>query len=135
MKKFEPLNMKAVITGFLSDLGSTYLFMISMLIVLYNPGSSKVCLADQITDPLPLDLFCMLCGIALTGVGGFIAGRLAGRDVIRHGMAVGCFSLIASLLMCNFDLSPLSLLGYSLTIPMAAFGGMVSSFFPPTERD
>lgn len=134
MRNPQALNLKAVMTGFLSDLGGTYLFLVSTMIVLYYPGSAQVCLAERITDPLPLDLFCMICGIALTGVGGFVAGRLAGRNVVRHAMASGCLSLMASLVLCNFDLSPLSLLGYFLTIPMAAFGGMVSTCFPPSQE-
>lgn len=133
MKK-NPLNTRAIVTGFVSDLAATHLFLIAVLIVLYNPGSASVCLADRIADPLPLNLFLLICGIALTGIGGFVTGRLARTEVVRNAMAMGCMSLMASLFMGHFDLSPLSLLGYFLTIPVAAFGGMCSTFFPPTER-
>ncbi len=134
MKTNEPLNLRAVMTGFLSDMGGTYLFLFALLIVLYNPGSSSVCLAERIEDPLPLNLLLMIVGIGITALGGFVAARLAGRDGLRHGMAVGCLSLVASFFMCNFDFSPLSLLGYVLTIPMAGFGGMCANLFPPSQN-
>ncbi|MCE7873396.1 hypothetical protein DYH09_23895 [bacterium CPR1] len=127
------MNYRAVTIGFLADIGATHLFVLALLIVLYDPGSSSVCLAERIAHPVVLDLFCLICGLALTGMGGFVAARLAKRDLVSHGMAVGCLSLVASIILCAGSTDPFSLLGYLLTIPMAAFGAMASACFPQED--
>ncbi len=125
------LNFRAILTGFTADIGATFLFSTALAVALLDQGSSDVALASRLQGTVALDLFCLVIGLGLTAIGGFVAARLAfGREAV-HSAAVGVLSLLASLVLVGDpQMVPdwYLTLGLGLTFPAALFGGTVAAF-------
>lgn len=89
------LNAKAVIAGLCTDIFSTKLFLLATTIMLLDPGSSSTAPIQRI-DPDLLTWFCLAWGLVFTGLGGFVAGRLAKQHELMHGLGVAWFSIMTS---------------------------------------
>ena len=71
-------------------------------------------------------------GLVLTGIGGFIAGRLAMTDEVYHGIAVGIGSVLIWLLLdwvspSEAAWSLVETLSFIAVIPVAALGGYAAA--------
>ncbi len=73
-----------------------------------------------------------LNGLFFTALGGWVAGRLARGDELRHGVIVGILSLVfAAVLAATAGDGPqaawwVDAIGYLLTVPAAAAGGWLA---------
>lgn len=81
--------------GFLADIATTKLFVLALLVTLFDPGSSSQAPIHRINLEM-LDWFCLCWGLFFTGLGGFIACRLAPRRGFLHASAVGYLALLFS---------------------------------------
>ncbi|MCA9791655.1 MAG: hypothetical protein KC910_07655 [Candidatus Eremiobacteraeota bacterium] len=131
------LNFRAVLTGFLADLGSTFLFSAALVIVLLDPGSGSMNLASRLDGTIWIDAISLVIGLSLTAIGGFVAARMAPGREATHAAAVGVLSLLASIMMVG-DLQGApawyATLGLGLTFPAALFGGTIAALTRLTER-
>ena len=129
--KATPLNIRAISIGFATDMFLTQLFVLALMILLFDPGSSSECLAQKIDFRL-LYLLGLSWGLLFTGLGGFVAGRLARADRYHNAMVTGALSLLTSLSINGEPTEWLYVLGLLLTIPVALLGAWVSARFRET---
>lgn len=126
------MNLKvwAVAVGMLVDsLGSLAVGVLYLFLVLGDQFLTGDVAQDKLS-PIHLAIADAL-GLAMSALGGFVAGRLAETDEVHHGAATGFASLVVWLLV---DLSlqvegPRSWRDISLSlavVPMAALGGYIA---------
>lgn len=74
------------------------------------------------------DVTMFLIGAMMTGLGAYVAARMAGQAHIAHGLAIGAAALLLAILSELFP-SPqapplwMRLLGVSIVLPVGALGG------------
>ncbi len=123
--KATPLNIRAIAVGFATDMFLTQLFVLALMIVLFDPGSSSECLAQRIDFRL-LDLLGLSWGLLFTGLGGFVTGRLAPALRYPNALMTGGLSLLTSLSINGEPNEPTYIVGLLLTIPAALAGAWIS---------
>ena len=70
-------------------------------------------------------LFVM--GILFTGLGGYLAGRLAGREEVFHGTLAGFISnILLGLLLFSASMDVLEMVGVMLAVVAGTVGGWVA---------
>ena len=126
MHKATPLNIRAIAVGFATDMFLTQLFVLALMLVLFDPGSSAECLAQRIDFRL-LDLLGLSWGLMFTGLGGFVAARLARADRYHNAMVTGALSLLTSLCINGEPGDWTYMLGLLLTLPAALLGAYASN--------
>lgn len=126
------LNYRAIARGFLVDITTTCLFAATLTVVLVDPGSSDFCLAERVSGTNLIDWLCLLGGLAMTGLGAFVCGRMVPNRELTHASAVGCFSLLAALL-AGGGVAPhmdwFTFTGLVLTVPAAQLGGVIAGLY------
>ena len=125
MHKATPLNIRAITVGFATDMFLTQLFVLALMVVLFDPGSSSECLAQRIDFRL-LDLLGLSWGLLFTGLGGFVSARLSRTDRYHNALATGGLSLVASLCINGEPNEWTYILGLILTIPAALLGARIA---------
>jgi hypothetical protein len=126
------LNYRAIARGFLVDISTTCLFAATLSVVLLDPGSSSISLAERISGTGALDWICMIFGLSLTGLGGFVCGRMVPNRELTHASAVGCLSLLAALLLgggVGPHMDWFTFTGLVLTVPFAQLGGVLAGLY------
>lgn len=123
--KATPLNIRAIAVGFATDMFLTQLFVLALMIVLFDPGSSSECLAQRIDFRL-LDLLGLSWGLLFTGLGGFVTGRLVPAFRYPNALMTGGLSLLTSLSINGEPNEWTYVLGLLLTIPAALLGAWIS---------
>lgn len=131
---FTGVKVRPIIVGAVVDYLATYLLIMLYIIVYYvkAPGLSEEAIDRALKEMLSSEeglLALIIIGAFCTALGGYIAGRLAKVEEVRHGALVGAASLIIAVLqtaMAGEEIPvPRSyeLLGYLLAIPAGALGG------------
>ncbi len=126
------ISVKAVGLGALTDLVGSMLAMasVSMLVgVLGGPDVPAQEIERQLQRP-GFMVPSLLLGLAFTTVGGFVAGRVSGRDETLHGAIVGSVSLVVSLLVWSLSTSvPASHAAVGLlgAVPLGLLGGYLAA--------
>jgi hypothetical protein len=126
------LNYRAIARGFLVDISTTCLFAATLSVVLIDPGSSSISMAERISGTGLLDWTCLIFGLSLTALGGFVCGRMVPNRELTHASAVGCLSLMAAIFMgggvaSNIDWFTFT--GLVLTVPVAQLGGVLAGLY------
>lgn len=124
--KATPLSIRAIAIGFATDMFLTQLFVLALMIVLFDPGSSSECLAQRIDFHL-LDLLGLSWGLLFTGLGGFVTGRLAPAHRYSNALMTGGLSFLTSLSINGEPSEWTYILGLLLTVPAALAGAWASS--------
>ncbi|MCA9776746.1 MAG: hypothetical protein KC800_08525, partial [Candidatus Eremiobacteraeota bacterium] len=70
------LNYRAIARGFLVDVTTTCLFAATLSVVLIDPGSSDISMAERLSGSGIINWVCMIAGLGLTALGGFVCGRM-----------------------------------------------------------
>lgn len=126
------LNYRAIARGFLVDMSTTCLFAATLSVFLIDPGSSNISMAERLYATDVIDWLCLLGGLAMTALGGFVAGRRVPNRELTHATAVGCLSLLAAL-MTSGGTCPFSdwylFTGLVLTVPVAQVGGVLAGLY------
>ena len=143
---FSGIRPVAVVIGALVDHLSTLalgLVLLSVLAAAY--GSESKPLSEEALEALSREpsmlAAWMLLGSFCTGLGGFIAGRLAARMPAQHGAFVGLAGIAIGLLHYGGEApatpTPLwyDLLGFALLVPAGALGGWLAGRRPPQADD
>jgi len=135
---FTGLKIRPIIIGAAVDYVATYAVITLYLIVVYmkEPLETGGVPAEALQEALKemissqeglLDL--LIIGALCTVLGGYLAGRVARAEEIKHGALVGAVALIVGVLQTGMagEASPVpywhELLGYVLAIPAGALGG------------
>ena len=126
------LNYRAIGRGFLVDVTTTCLFAATLSVVLIDPGSSDISLAERISGSDLINWICMLGGLSLTALGGFVCGRMVPNRELTHASAVGCLSLLAAIFLgggVGPHMDWYTFTGLVLTVPVAQLGGVVAGIY------
>lgn len=122
------INFRAIARGFLADITTTCLFALALTVVIFDPGSSQTSIAERIYGTDIINWLCLLGGLSMTALGGFITARLTPGSEVLHATAMGIVSLFASLSMsygCPL-IDGFTFVGLLLTIPAAQAGGLIA---------
>ncbi|HET8569341.1 MAG TPA: hypothetical protein VFM93_10190 [Candidatus Limnocylindria bacterium] len=118
----------AILTGFLTDIGLTFMF--SAVVVAIVGGDTPEEMSRRMSSSTELMLSLALVGLAFTGIGAYVAAAMAGTRHVEHGVAVGMLSLglglgcqLAAPGSASSQPGWLQLVGFALTVPVAALGG------------
>ncbi len=138
---FTGVRIRPIIIGAVVDYVATYLLVLLYAIVYYVKDplekgglpeeAIEKALGQMIASQEGL-LALLVIGAVCTVLGGYVAGRLAKADPVKHGALVGAVSLIVGALQSGMagEGSPLPhwhmLLGYLLAIPAGALGGWLA---------
>lgn len=126
------MNYRAIARGFLVDMSTTCLFAATLSIFLIDPGSSNISMAERLYASDIIDWLCLVGGLFMTALGGFVAGRLVPNRELTHATVVGCLSLMAAL-MTSGGACPFSdwytFTGLVLTVPVAQMGGALAGLY------
>ena len=135
---FTGLKIRPIVAGAVVDYVVSYLLILLYLVAYHvkdlsdKGGLPEEALEKALGEALSSReglLALILIGAFGTALGGYVAGRLAGSDEVKHGALVGAVSLIVGALQSAVagGGSPVpywyELLGYVLTIPAGALGG------------
>lgn len=123
------MNTRAIALGTLTDILCTKIFLFALVLVLIDPGSSSQAPLERI-NPSLLEAICLTWGLFFTGVGGFVAGRLAPHAPVLHGGLVGLASMVVSHLFYGWtpgEVGPaLYASGVVLSFGLALLGGRLA---------
>jgi putative membrane protein (TIGR04086 family) len=119
------IRWTAVLTGFLVGI------LLTFTISLFAPPT-----VSAGPDPTQAsDLLLIVLGIMATGVGGYVAGRMAQTQRPLHGFLVGIVGILAiqlQLLAGGPTLSRTDVIALALGCLLGALGGLLSRF--PVQR-
>lgn len=142
---FTGVKIRPIVAGAVVDYLATYLFTILYLILFFmkepleKGGASQEAIERAVSEMLssPEGLIALtVIGAFCTALGGYVAGRLAGADEVKHGALVGVISLVIGSLQMSAAGEGYSLpywyglASYILTIPAGALGG----YFAQSEK-
>ncbi len=135
---FAGVKIRPIIIGAVVDYVATYALITLYLIVYYIKDplekggmpeeAFEKALKEMISSQEGL-LALIVIGALCTVLGGYLAGRLAKSEEVKHGALVGAVSLIIGIVQTGMagEASPIpywhELLGYILAIPAGALGG------------
>ncbi len=126
------MNYRAIARGFLVDMSTTCLFAATLSVILIDPGSSNISMAERLYATDVIDWICLIGGLTMTALGGFVTGRMAPNRELTHSTVMGCMSLMAALLTsggsCPFT-DWYSFTGLVLTVPVAQVGGVLAGLY------
>jgi len=132
------VRIRPIIIGAVVDYLATYLLVMLYVIVYYvkdpleKGGLPEEAIEKALQQMIASQeglLALLVIGAFCTALGGYVAGRLAKADVVKHGALVGAVSLIVGALQSGMageaSLVPdwHLFLGYILAIPAGALGG------------
>lgn len=124
------LNFRAIWTGFLIDIGATFVFTAALLLAFLDPGSAEVCMGERLQGTGIFETSLMLLGLLATAMGAFTAARMSlGREAIHSG-AVGVCSFAFSLWTCGGAQAfsdPYFTFGMGMLMPAAFLGGAAAT--------
>ncbi len=135
---FTGVKIRPIVIGAVVDYVATYALITLYLIVVYmkepleKGGLPAEALQEALKEMLSSQeglLALLVIGALCTILGGYLAGRIARTEEVKHGAFVGAVSLIVGVLQTGMagEASPVpywyELLGYVLAIPAGALGG------------
>ncbi|MGH2498945.1 MAG: hypothetical protein ACRDF0_02455, partial [Candidatus Limnocylindria bacterium] len=122
----DAVRLFPILAGWSADLFLSILFSLVITAIVAGDGAAEAA-AARIDSSIELQLSTLLVGLAFTGVGGYVAARLASERAMAHAVAVGLLSLGFGAAVTLFTPAEAPIwyqyLGLALTIPFAAFGG------------
>jgi hypothetical protein len=124
------ISPKAVLFGFLADIGSSLVgsCIIGGVIgvILVARGASPDEVNAQSQEPIVLVLSLAL-GLACTVLGGYVAGRVAGRSEVLHGGLVGALGAVLGLAFVGLYPLWFNVAALVSVIPFAMLGGSLAA--------
>ncbi len=121
------IDLKAVFLGFLADTGGTIAIAVVLAAALSAAGVREDEILERMQSTSGL-LLSLIFGLGCSVLGGYVAGRIARRDEIRHGAIAAGLGLILGLLFREAGL-PLwyELIGIAGIIPAGMAGGYLAA--------
>lgn len=97
MFKFSDIKIKAVIVGAIADNAGTLLLMTILAAALVSTGLSEDEVMSRMKSTSGL-LLGLILGLSCTVLGGFFAGKIAGRAELLHGALVAIAGMAMALI-------------------------------------
>ena len=97
MLKLSDIKFKAVIVGAVVDNAGTLLLMTILASALVSTGLSEDEVMSRMKSTNGL-LLGLIVGLCCTALGGFFAGRMAGRAEVLHGVLVAVAGIVIALI-------------------------------------
>lgn len=123
----EKLNWKAIIAGFLIDLGGSFfcgfLMVIIVIIVIVSNGKSVTDIQNFLVYSIPIMIISLVIGFSFVILGGFAAGKIAGKYEIHNAITFGIISAVSGLFFIASLPLWYNIISYTLFLPMAYLGG------------
>lgn len=97
MQKLQDINVKAVGLGLLADVGGTFLFslifgIIGVLLLVSTGRDIKE--LEEFAKTRDFFYLMTVAGLIFTGVGGYVAGRVAKKAEILNALTMGVISVL-----------------------------------------
>lgn len=127
------LDLRAIAIGAAVDIGGSILIGGALFAIAGSMlgASDAEEMSELFATSLELQIFSLVIGLLFVALGAFIAGRIARRDEVSHGFAVGVISAIVSFTCVFMDpgASPFwfQAVALILTIPSGFLGGWIAS--------
>lgn len=129
----ERVNIKGVALGVLADIGGSVLASILLLSWFVGDAIAPDLPpeeAERIMQRLAQDgaflILNLLLGLAFTGLGGYVAARVAGRERYLNAGLVGVISLALGVLFGGQAPLWFEVAGFLLILPAALYGGYLA---------
>jgi hypothetical protein len=126
MFKLSDIKFKAVIVGAIVDNAGTLLLMTLLAAALVSTGLSEDEVMSRMKSTSGL-LLGLIVGLSFTGLGGYFAGRMAGRAEVLHGVLVAVLGMIVAVIFREggiplwFDIA-----GFVAMLPAGMAGGYLA---------
>jgi len=120
------IKLKAVIVGAIVDNVGTIAVMLFLMTALASQGISQEEVFARMKSPSGL-LLNLIIGLGCTFLGGYVAGRMAGRSEVLHGALVAGAGMVLALLWREGGL-PLwyDIIGFAGMLPAGMLGGYIA---------
>lgn len=117
------IKLKAVIVGAVVDNVGTMAVMLFLMTALASQGLSQEEVVVQMKTLSGL-LLTLIIGLGCTGLGGYVAGRIARQSEVLHGALVAGAGMVLALLYRESGL-PLwyDIMGFAGMLPAGMLGG------------
>ena len=120
------IKFKAVIVGAIVDNVATLAVMLFLMTALASQGLSQ----DEVVvrmKTLSGQLLTLIIGLGCTGLGGYVAGRMALRSEVLHGALVAGAGLVVALLFRESGLPAwYDIIGFVAMVPAGMGGGYIA---------
>jgi hypothetical protein len=126
MPKLSDIKFRAVIVGAVVDNAGTLLLMSILAAALVSTGLSEDEVMSRMKSTSGL-LLGLIIGLSCTVLGGYFAGRMAGRSEVLHGVLVAVVGIIIALIFREsgdplwFDIA-----GFAGMLPAGTAGGYLA---------
>jgi len=118
------IRWMAVLTGYLVDL------LISILLPAFL-ATPEFFISPDLTQPADLILICLL--VLATGVGGYVAGRIAQTQRAMHGLLVGVVGILTNQLFGGPPIPRALVVASAIGCLAGALGGLMSRYIPQKQ--
>ncbi len=126
MSKFYDIKFKAVIVGAVADNAGTFLFMMILASALLSTGLSEDQVMNRMKSISGL-LLQLIVGLCCTVLGGYVAGRMAGRAEVLQGALVAALGMIVALIFREGGTPVwLGIAGFAGMLPAGMGGGYLA---------
>jgi hypothetical protein len=120
------VKLKAVIAGALVDNLVTLFIMLLLMTAMSSTGISEDEVVSRMKSPSGL-LLGLIIGLGCTGLGGYVAGRMAQRSEIVHGALVAGIGMVLALFWRESGLPNwYDIIGFAGMLPAGMVGGRMA---------
>ncbi len=126
MSEKKGIRIKAVVLGFVTDLGGSlvvgFAYGVILGISMTIKGIPPEEIAIRLQGPVAL-VPSLVIGFGFTLLGGYVAGRIAKRSEILHGGIVGVIGISLGLLLCGDFPLWYNIIVFAGVVPVGMAGG------------
>lgn len=120
------IKFKAVIVGAIVDNVATLVVMLFLMTALASQGLSQ----DEVVARMKTasgEFLSLIIGLGCTVLGGYVAGRMAGRAEVLHGALVAGIGMLVALLLRESGVPTLyDIIGFAAMLPAGMLGGLTA---------
>ena len=124
--KLSDIKLKAVIAGAVLDNATTLFVMTLLAAALVSTGLSEDQVMSRMKSTSGL-LLGLIIGLGCTGLGGYVAGRMAKQAEVLHGLLVAVIGMVIALIFRDSgDPVWFDIVGFAGMLPAGMLGGRLA---------
>jgi len=124
--KLSDIKLKAVIAGAVLDNATTLFVMTLLAAALVSTGLSDDQVMSRMKSTSGL-LLGLIIGLGCTGLGGYVAGRMAKQAGVLHGLLVAVIGMVIALIFREGgDPMWFDIVGFACMLPAGMAGGWLA---------
>ena len=124
--KLSDIKLKAVIAGAVLDNATTLFVMTLLAATLVSTGLSEDQVMSRMKSTSGL-LLGLIIGLGCTGLGGYVAGRMAKQAEVLHGLLVAVIGMVIALIFREIGVPAwFDILGFAAMLPAGMAGGYLA---------